>query len=88
MADYTQGRIRLNEEGALELREALERHEVFLLDVRDEVASSAAMRRDLNRRVGSVRRILRETNRLIGERGWSQEDQDGELQRPDAQAAG
>lgn len=80
---YTQGRIRLNEEGAKEVEEALFRHENYLLDVRDEVSSSTSARRALNRRVHAIRRVQREVRRLIDERGWSQEDHDGEPERSD-----
>lgn len=83
---FSQGRIRLNEEGALELEEALIRHEHYLLDVRDEVGAAKDVRKVLNRRVTTIRRVQAELERLLNEQGWSQEDQGiGQLQRPDAQ---
>lgn len=69
---FTQARIRVNEEGALETRDALEHYEGYLLGVRklmmDEGFTDAIPA--LNRRLSSVRRVIEETSRTMAEAGW------------------
>ena len=71
-AEFTQARIRVNEAGALETQEALLHWEEYLLGVRklmmDEGYSDVIAQ--LNRRIGSVRRVLEETTRTIDEQRW------------------
>lgn len=70
---YTQARIRVNEDGAIEVQAALELYERHLLEVRRtmmEEGSSEAIA-SLNRRLGSVRRVLEETVRTIEQQGWT-----------------
>lgn len=69
---YTQARIRINEAGAHELEDALLAWEQYLLGVRklmlDEGFTDTIAQ--LNRRLGSVRRVQEELTRTIGEQGW------------------
>ena len=76
---YTQARVRVNEEGSVELLEALDRHVDWLLDVRDAVTHKDE-RKELNRRVTATRRVLKEAERTATEQGWSH----GQSQRPDS----
>jgi len=86
MADgqFTQGRVRVNRHGAAEVREALDAHLGFLLDARAAVAEVAEARYRLNARIEHTRRVIEELERVSNERGWSQETNDGELQRSHA----
>ena len=79
---YTQARIRVNQEGASEVIEALFRYEAWLLDIRDALTNKDD-RKTMNRRLSAVRRVQAEVERVLEEQGWSQEDQDGEPQRSD-----
>jgi hypothetical protein len=81
---FTQGRIRLNRQGALEVMEALEAHLGFLLDARAAVHDVDDARRKLNARIEHTRRVLSEVQRTSEEHGWSQGDQHGEPVRAHA----
>lgn len=71
-AEYTQARVRVNESGALEVQDALLAWEAHLTGVRklmmDEGFTDTIA--PLNRRIGSVRRVLEELTRTIDEQGW------------------
>lgn len=75
---FTQGRIRVNQEGAQEVLIALQKHEDDLLEGRDTVRGTEATSL-FNRRVSAVRRVIEETERLHEERGWPH----GELELSD-----
>jgi len=71
-SQYTQARIRVNKEGALEMRVALERYDEFLRDARE---ISIAARPNANRKLTAVRRVIAELERTIEEHGWGADDE-------------
>jgi len=68
---YTNARIRVDEQGIFEVLEAMEAHEDFLLGARLAVRGSPDATTKLNKRIGRVRKILKEVTRTIEEQGWS-----------------
>ena len=80
---FSQARVRLSEEGAQELYEALDAHTVWLLDVRRTVLDVPEAKSKLNARVDHSRRVMDELQRTAKEHGWSLGDQDEQLQQPD-----
>jgi len=70
---YTKGRLRLDEAGAYDLADALEREWLRLItaraELRDEGISPAVTY--YNRRLASIKRIKTELRSLMREKGWS-----------------
>lgn len=77
--DFTQGRVRVRQDTAAEVWEALLKHEEDLRDGRATVVgtSSEAVNR-FNRRLAATRRGKDELRRVYEERGWPLEPERSE----------
>ncbi len=69
---FTQARIRVNEEGAFETSAALELLEEHYLGLRKLAMDEGftELIPVLNRKLGTVRRVIEEASRTITEAGW------------------
>jgi len=69
---YTNGRLRLTQEGAQDLADALEREWLRLMTARAELADEgvASGVTYYNRRLAGLKRIRNELRNLMREKGW------------------
>ncbi len=86
-AEFTNGRVRVNEEGAQELWLALMDRHGWLIEER---AARPFLTTEFNRRLKVVRRVIAETEALFGEKAWAFPDEEitDEPQRSDETGAG
>ncbi len=88
MAEFTQGRVRVSEEGAQELYLALEAHHGWLIDKR---LASPYLTTEYNRRLKAIRRVMTEVESVFESKNWRYPDEEyavGELFEPDEAGAG